>query len=323
MKKLLLLLLIFSASFASAQQIITIVELTSPDGRGTFAGPQAIHAVQGDDISRFQYGDYTTSVSSFTMSNAGELTIPQGVFTSAGNFRQDYIDFWISLGANGRFYNPNTELELENIRLSSYLIENTYGELTNPNTGWVRGEGDLASGFSRVECIYTFVTVEVPGRGFTLTGVSSGAPITLNYPADVRGPAGPRSSSSVIFSASRDFPGLVARGHYFPTAQHVIDAVNIFLENNDCSSCTNTVAEGGVMNALITAAEPNYEAQGNGVWIDRDTRPNGFLAATWNSIEIDEENRMFILEVDAAGDGAVGIRTSYECLEELLDNLPQ
>ena len=321
MFKKLILLLIFSATTFASAQTITFVELTSSDGRGTFVGPSAVHIIQGDDTSRFQYGDYQTSVSSFTMTDEGELTIPQGVFTSVGNFEQNYRNIWIGLGTNGRFYNPETEVELENIRLSSYLVENVYGGLTNPDSGWIRGEGDLASGFYRIACEYTFVSAELPGLGFTLTGVSSDTLITLDYPADVRGPAGPRSSSTVIFSVSRDFPELGARGHYFPTAQHVIDAVNIFLEEVGCTSCITTTSMGGDINAAIIAAEPNYEAQGNGIWIDRGLRPNGFAEPTWNQIEID--GSQFILEVGAGGDGLVGVRTSYDCLEELLDNLPQ
>ena len=83
--------------------------------------------------------------------------------------------------------------------------------------------------------------------------------------------------------------------------------------------CINGLSRLSVIHAAIIAVEPNYESQGNGTWIDRDTRPNGFLEATWNQIEIDGAG--FVLEIGVSGDGAAGTRTSYDCLEDLLASL--
>ena len=301
MKKL-LMLLVFSASFFASAQTMTVVELTSTasDGRGTF-GPHALHAIQGDDLSPYVYEGYTTSVRSYTLIQ-GVLTTPDDTYSTLGSFERVSRDFIYRLGLTGKFFNARTNEELEGVRLSSYHREPLFANL-EANPDW--GRDPLApSYFERRDCGFIFQVAEIgPAYGHPRFMLTRNTDDGSNF-------------EIIIARNFFDYPGT-----YFRTDADVIEAVERVLVDSGCAGCIGTNATLLEINTAIVAAESNYESQGNGTWIDRDVRPNGFLAATWNVIQIDGEQ--FTLEVGAGGDGTNGVRTSYDCLEELLDNLPQ
>ena len=299
MLKKLLLLLVFSATTFASAQTMTVVELTSSDGRGTF-GPRALHAIQGDDLSPYVYNGYTTRVTSYVLRD-GVLNTPDGRFVTVGPFEEVSRDFIYSLGLTGTFFNAVTKEPLQGVTLSSYHRDPLFDNL-EAHPDWSRYE-EAPSYFVRRECGFVFLAAEIaPLNGYNQFLLS-------------RNTEAGDSFELIIARNFFDYPGT-----YFRTDADVIEAVDRLLADSGCG-CTSTTAMGGEINALIIAAEPNYEAQGNGIWIDRDLRPNGFAEPTWNQIEID--GSQFILEVGAGGDGLVGVRTSYDCLEELLDNLPE
>ena len=313
--KRLLLLLFFSASLFASAQTLTLIELTSTasDGRGIF-GPSAMHAIQGDNTERFMYDGYTTSITSYTLDANGEFTTPLNVYSSVGNFEQDARQFIYGLGDNGRFYNSSEE-ELLNVGLSSYLVEDVYAPLTAPGTEWVRGEGDLSSGFTREVCEYTFITQQAGSNGFTLTGIASGTLITVDRPG------GPQSASSIIFWASRDFPALVDRGFYFPTAQHVVDAVNLFLETNGCHTCVDASASLNDLNEIFVLA--GFESGLNDWARDNEDGTHDFVRRRDGSFQAynnvpGETNEN---AVDASGNFIYKIPGNFPCVDDAINSL--
>ena len=302
MLKKLLLLLVFSATTFASAQTMTVVELISSDGRGTF-GPHAFHAIQGDDLSPYVYDGYTTSVTTYTLID-GVLTTPDGEYSSVGLFERESRDFIYNLGLTGRFFNATTSEPLQGVRLSSYHREPLFDNL-EAHPDWSRYE-EAPSYFIRRDCGFVFLVAEIaPLNGYNQFLLSRNTDAGDSYELII----------------ARNF-GLGYPGTYFRTDADVIEAVDRLLVDSGCG-CTSTSDSAVSIDSLIREAEPNYEYQGNGSWLDRDIRPNGFAAATWNTIEIDEDTNTFILEVEAGGDGRTGTRTSYDCLEELLDNLPQ
>ena len=314
MKKL-LMLLVFSASFfASAQTIsFTIAELTGP------TGDRLTHLFHDDYADVYEYsGGWTkTASSTFSLSDAGvffyEDTNYDAIPSWEANIRA-YLGA-VSRNRNGVFYRPGERVPYP-LQPRFFLADSDFDPLRE--AGWIV-DTEHDTQFWKIYCGEYALRISYTSRhgsqGFEILAVENVG--NSRYPL-----GSVLSGAPFIYGQFSDNVGTDT--YAFQTAQEAIDVADTYALNEwNCADCTNTDSMGGVINALIIAAEPNYEAQGNGIWIDRDLRPNGFAEPTWNQIEIDEEARVFILEVGAAGDGAVGTRTTYRCLEDLLDNLPQ
>ena len=318
MKKL-LLLLVFSASFfASAQTTsFTVAELTGP------TGDQITHLFYDDyaDVYEYRGGWSLTTSNTFSLSDAGvffyEDTNYEAIPSWEANIRA-YLGA-VSRNRNGVFYQAGSRAPYP-FQPRFFLADSDFEPLRE--AGWIQ-DTRRDTQYWKVYCEQYALRIAYTsyngGQGFEI--------LALEHIGNERYPLGSGILSGAPFTHGQFYDNVGTDTYAFQTAEEAIEVANAYaLSEWNCvleepSDCVTTVSEGRVMNDLITAAEPNYEAQGNGIWIDRDLRPNGFAEPTWNQITID--GLLFTLEVGAAGDGAVGTRTTYRCLEDLLDNLPE
>ena len=314
MKKLLMLLVFSVSLFTSAQTLsFTVAELTGP------TGDQITHVFYDDyaDVYEYSGGWSLTTSDTFSLSDAGIFFYGENNYQSIPSWEANIRAYLgaISRNRNGVFYRPNERVPYPfNPRF--FLAASDFTPLTE--AGWlVDREHDTQ--FWKIYCDQYALRIAYT----SYQGISGFEILAVENVGNDRYPLGSVLSGAPFIYGQ--FSDNVGGG--IETAEEAIEMADAYAAREwDCvieepSDCTTTVAEGGVMNALIIAAEPNYEAQGNGIWIDRDLRPNGFAEPTWNQITID--GLLFTLEVGAAGDGAVGTRTTYRCLEDLIDNLPQ
>ena len=319
MKKL-LMLLVFSASFFASAQTITLVELTSTSGRGTF-GPNAIHAIQGDDISPYVYEGYTTNVVSYTIRD-GVFTAPDEVYSLVGSYGYEARDFIYTLGLTGKFYNSTSREELQGVRLSSYHREPLFVNL-EADEEW--NIDPLApSYFERRDCGFVFQVAEIgPSHGYpqfrlsrnTLAGDSYELLIARNF---------------------FDYPGT-----YFRSDADVIEAVNRVLIDSRCltaPTCTldtrssvldkyPALNEGRAFGSYVAGTTDwNPQETENTVWtysIPREEQASGRGGFYYQISEIDSENvfrlyRGFENGGIAGDSGSLGSYEEFECLEDLI-----
>ena len=303
--------------FASAQRQINVVQLEASTGSTTPTTHQQVaHVYSGNYNPNAGYLDVyeVSSVSTYTF----QINPPPGIFTTPDaeyvvepSFVYNLEELYSRIGPAGLFINPNT---LINVEPDDVLIDDPI-RLFRISTKWRPFSGSVTSAGRTTRWVYRIPSCNVTyvvgnwGSGWSISETLNGATKFL-IANDV-------SHAGSIATSSRYASEL--GGSRWLSVSDIIEAVDNRVAEL-CVSCTNTVAEGIAIHRLIIEAEPNYEAQGNGTWIDRDLRPNGFAEPTWNQIEI--IGTQFVLEVGAGGDGVVGTRTSYDCLEELLENLP-
>ena len=287
MKKLLLLLIFSATTFASAQTM-TVEELTST-GSTTF-GQSAMHIIQGDDLTPYVYDGYTTSIATYTLRD-GILTTPNGEYATLGSFENISRNFIYRLGLTGKFFNSENNEELEGITLSLYHSDPLFAAF-DANDDWVLYP-EATANYERIVCNYVYRVAELgPNRGYDqfLLGRQ-----LIGDPA---------SYEIVIARNHADHPGT-----YFRYAEDVIAAVDQLAIDAGCTTCIGTDTSYEELNALISAA--GFESSGFTAWINRVGNAN-----RWDRIEIDGDH--FILETDTGSEGRVGVRTSYDCIEELL-----
>ena len=288
-KKILLLLLIFSATTFASAQTVTVIELTSSNGGGIF-GTRAMHVIQGDDISPYVYDGYTTSITSYTLRD-GVLTTPTDMYSTVGQFEVISRNFIYRLGLTGKFFNAETHEELQNLALSSYHSGALFAEF-DVNTDWVLYP-EATANYERIVCDYVYRVAELgPNHGhnqFLLSRETIGDPASFEI---------------IIARNYVDHPGT-----YFRNAADIIATVDQLAIDTGCTTCIGTDTPYEELNALISAA--GFEAAGFTAWTNRVGSAN-----RWDRIEIDGDQ--FVLETDTGSEGRVGIRTSYDCLEELI-----
>ena len=318
MKKL-LMLLVFSASMFASAQTLTLVELTSSNGRGTF-GPHAIHAIQGTDITPFQYEGYTTSVTSYTISG-DTFTAPEDVYRLVGSFGYSARDFIYSIGSGGRFFNATARLELEGVNPAAYYVDNIRAALIDSDD-WNILEG-YPSHDGREACGYRFLTTYAGGNGFVLTRNT----LDGNNPR---------------LMLANEAPSLTYSGAYFRTAEDVITAVNDFLavatscqpvDPCDLSVRSSVLDKYPALNegrafGSYVAGTTDWNPQGteNTVWtysIPREEQASGRGGFYYQISEIDDANvfRLYRGHENGgiAGDaGSLGSYEEFECLEDLI-----
>ena len=318
MKKL-LMLLVFSASMFASAQTLTLVELTSSNGRGTF-GPHAIHAIQGTDITPFQYEGYTTSVTSYTISG-DTFTAPDDIYRLVGSFGHSARDFIYTIGPGGRFFNATAQLELEGVNPAAYYVDNIRASfIASPDWGILEG---YPSHDERLACGYRFLSVQSGSRGFVLTRHTfDGNTPTLMY--------------------ANEAPSLDYSGAHFRTADDVISAVNDFLavatscqpvDPCDLSVRSSVLDKYPALNegrafGSYVAGTTDWNPQGteNTVWtysIPREEQASGRGGFYYQISEIDSENVFRLYRghenVGIAGDsGSLGSYEEFECLEDLI-----
>ena len=287
MFKKLILLLIFSATTFASAQTMTVVELTS-NGGDAF-GQSALHVLQGDDLEPYVYDGYTTNVLTYTLAG-GVLTTPDGEYATVGSFENISRNFIYRLGLTGKFFNAETNEQLEDLALSLYHRNPLFAAF-DANDDWVVYP-EATADYERIACGFVFRVGEIgPAYGYPrfmlFRGLESGGIPEL---LEARN--------------SFDYPGT-----YFRSAEDVIDAVERLLVDSGCTTCIGTDASYEELNALISAL--GYEAAGFTAWINRVGSAN-----RWDRIEIDGDQ--FVLETDTGSEGRVGVRTSYDCLEDLI-----
>ena len=269
-------------------QTMTVVELTST-GSTTF-GQSALHIIQGDDLTPYVYDGYTTSVSSYTLGN-GLLTTPDGEYATVGSFGNIQRNFIYRLGLTGKFFNAETNEQLEGITLSLYHSDPLFAAF-DANDDWVLYP-EATANYERIVCDYVYRVAELgPNHGynqFLLGRQLIGDPLSYEI---------------VIARNYVDHPGL-----YFRYAEDVIAVVDQLAVATGCISCSGTDTSYEELNTLISAV--GFEAAGFTAWINRVGNAN-----RWDRIEIDGDH--FILETDTGSEGRVGVITSYDCIEELL-----
>ena len=267
---------------------MTVVELTST-GSTTF-GQSAMHIIQGDDLTPYVYDGYTTSISTYTLRD-GVLTTPNGEYATLGSFENISRNFIYRLGLTGKFFNSENNEELEGITLSLYHSDPLFAAF-DANDDWVLYP-EATANYERIVCDYVYRVAELgPNRGYDQFLLSRQM---MDDPA---------SFEIIIARNHADHPGT-----YFRYAEDVIAAVDQLAIDAGCNTCIGTDTSYEELNALISAA--GFEASGFTAWINRVGNAN-----RWDRIEIDSDH--FILETDTGSEGRVGIRTSYDCLEELI-----
>ena len=290
MFKKILSLLIFSVSLFTSAQTMTVVELTST-GSTTF-GQSALHVIQGDDLTPYVYNGYTTNVISYTLAD-GLLTTPDGEYATVGSFENISRNFIYRLGLTGKFFNAETNEQLEDLELSLYHRDPLFAAF-DANDDWVLYPQATAN-YERVVCNYVYRVAELgPNRGhnqFLLTREIPGDP----------------TSWEIIIARNFDFVN--HPGTYFRYAEDVIAAVDQLAIDAGCTTCVGTDTSYEELNALISAL--GFEAAGFTAWNNRVGSAN-----RWDRIEIDGDQ--FVLETDTGSEGRVGVRTSYDCLEDLI-----
>lgn len=287
MKKLLLLLIFSATTFASAQTM-TVVELTST-GSTTF-GQSAMHIIQGDDLTPYVYDGYTTSIATYTLRD-GILTTPNGEYATLGSFENISRNFIYRLGLTGKFFNSENNEELEGITLSLYHSDPLFAAF-DANDDWVLYP-EATANYERIVCDYVYRVAELgPNRGYDQFLLSRQM---MDDPA---------SFEIIIARNHADHPGT-----YFRYAEDVIAAVDQLAIDAGCTTCIGTDTPYEELNALISAL--GFEAAGFTAWENRVGSAN-----RWDRIEIDGDH--FILETDTGSEGRVGVRTSYDCIEDLL-----
>ena len=287
MKKLLLLLIFSATTFASAQTM-TVVELTST-GSTTF-GQSAMHIIQGDDLTPYVYDGYTTSIATYTLRD-GILTTPNGEYATVGSFENISRNFIYRLGLTGKFFNSENNEELEGITLSLYHSDPLFAAF-DANDDWVLYP-EATANYERIVCDYVYRVAELgPNRGYDQFLLSRQM---MDDPA---------SFEIIIARNHADHPGT-----YFRYAEDVIAAVDQLAIDAGCTTCIGTDTPYEELNALISAL--GFEAAGFTAWENRVGSAN-----RWDRIEIDGDH--FILETDTGSEGRVGVRTSYDCIEDLI-----
>ena len=287
MKKLLLLLIFSATTFASAQTM-TVVELTST-GSTTF-GQSAMHIIQGDDLTPYVYDGYTTSIATYTLRD-GILTTPNGEYATLGSFENISRNFIYRLGLTGKFFNSENNEELEGITLSLYHSDPLFAAF-DANDDWVLYP-EATANYERIVCDYVYRVAELgPNRGYDQFLLSRQM---MDDPA---------SFEIIIARNHADHPGT-----YFRYAEDVIAAVDQLAIDAGCTTCIGTDTPYEELNALISAL--GFEAAGFTAWENRVGSAN-----RWDRIEIDGDH--FILETDTGSEGRVGVRTSYDCIEDLI-----
>ena len=304
--------------FASAQRQITVVQLEASTGSTSSTHQNVAHVYSGDiDFDPTYSSEYRVS-STTTYS----LSLNPNVFLFDGKTYRVSIDFlqhvqstFSGLGRYGTFLLPDLGI----VPIDDVLERDPHHVLED--AGWIPATGqseDRTWRFYPPNCdVHYEATISQGGYG--VTEFRNGG-FTIIFPLGEL-PDGWRGIPTSNYES-------IQHGILFVNLNEIIEAVNnLVAADTTCEEpepeCTNTVAMGGDMNTLIVAANPDFVSGGQGVWIDRVRRPGSiFLENRWNRIEIDETNNVFILEIGAGGDGHVGARTPYTCLEELLENLP-
>ena len=318
-RNLLTLIFLSATFFASAQRQINVVQLEASTGSTTPTTHQQVaHVYSGNYNPDTSYLDVyeVSSVSTYTF----RLNPPPGMFITSDSeyigepgFLYNLQELYSRIGPAGLFLNPITRINVE----PSDVLSVDPIRLFRISTKWRPFSGSVTEAGRTTRWVYRIPSCNLT---YVVGNWGSGWSISETLNGDTKFLiAADQSHEGSIATSSRYAHDL--GGSRWLRVEDSIEAVDDRVALV-CGGCTNTVAESEVINSLIEAAEPNYEDQRNGTWIDRDVNERGFAAATWNSIEIDEVNRVFVLEIGAGGDGLTGTRISYRCLEMLLLDLP-
>ena len=289
--KRLLTILIFSASFFASAQLINVVELNSPTGA-------VKHVYEGSANGRFHYlsTDYTGDLEFeehstiqvingllITSNDHPDVEVAAGYQMLPG-FVRSTAAYISSLEGHGIFYN---DLDREIILQPRNYLPPSEDPLQPLRAEWESSHGE--SSWQNIVCRNRY---------------------RLSYH--------PSGRTTVLWSEMNAAGEFVYRGSViaFATVEEAYMAVQAhIIETNPCVSCTSTSAPHDVLNDLVVAADPSFNTAGFNAWIDREGNE-----LRWNRIARVGERFVLSISVGAQHEGT---STSYDCLEELLDNLPQ
>ena len=281
--KKLLMLLVFSASFFASAQTVNVIELSSSTGA-------VKHVYKGDAGDRF---DYTAGDLTFVSQSSFEV-VSNTLIESSNNYKMTppflrYVNIYLDqVGSEGIFYgatNNRIAVSPANYMASTAM----FLETLRADPAW-SSFGDT-----------TWMTVECEHRySISYNPSTRRAWVTWSEIDDQGNFANPRALRPLHYDSIEEAHTAIQ--------DHII-------ETAPCDRCTYTFDSHDDLNALIVATDPSFNTAGFSAWIDRVDNE-----LRWNRISITGD--VFTLEV-GAGSEQVGTRTTYDCLEELLSNLPQ
>ena len=290
MKKLLLLLILSVTTFASAQTI-NVAELTVPG----LLSP-TFHVYDSGSEGAFEYPEGTvSSISSFTV-DGRVLTTAGDDYTMSIALATQARDRMNGLGHYGLFFSgqygpawnipasrePSFFLPDDIVQHAAFAAEIE----ANPNRWSAIHAGTIPNHFRYQDDCYRYEAV--------LTTSDNQWHIDF-------------WKNGVI---DRRWPGYLPS---YATSELAVARIKSHIETLPrCESCTGADAAYDDLNDLIAAE--GFEASGFTAWINRVGNAN-----RWDRIEIDGDR--FVLEIDTGSEGRVGIRTTYDCLEDLISDL--
>ena len=299
MRKLLLLLFLSASTFASAQ-LINIVELTDPTG-------SLRHVYEGSANGRFQYlsPGYTGNLDFQSHSNIqiiDDLLITfsdhPGVDVAAGyqmlpGFERNVDAYLSSIGSHGLWYN---DLNRRVIIAPSAYLPPSEDPLQPLRSEWTPSHGE--SSWENIVC---------RNRYRISYNQSTGNFWVLWSEMNIDGEYEQRYGNGIVTPEQPHFTSA--------DAAHSAVQAHIIATQPCAPLCTDTSIAHNYLDELVEAADSDFYTAGFTAWIDREGSEN-----RWNRIEIGATQ--FVLEIGAGSEGHEGTRTSYDCLEELLLNLP-
>ena len=284
-----ILLLIFTATTFASAQTINVAELNVPG----LVSP-TFHVYDSETDATFEYPEGTVaSISSFTV-DGRVLTITDEDYTMSIALATQARDRMRGLGHYGLFfsgqYGPNWSIPASrepSFFLPDDVIQHAAFEAeiqANPNR-WSQ-LGNLPNHFRYQDDCYRFEAV--------LT--TSDNQWHLNF------------WNNGVYS--NNWPGYLPS---YATSELAVAQIKDHLGDQPrCDTCTGTDAAYDDLNDLIVAE--GFVAAGFTAWINRVGNAN-----RWDRIEMN--GNQFILEIDTGSEGREGIRTSYDCLEDLIADL--